>query len=102
MALTSEQQDELAAELRRFGTDLNLTEDQKVKLRTALTEARIRVAEYLKANPKASRAEVISKVAANREAIRQRLVDFLSPEQLTKWDATVTKAKDFLGQKLVA
>jgi periplasmic protein CpxP/Spy len=102
MALTSEQQNDIAAELRRFSTDLNLAEDQKVKLRAALTEARIRVAEHLKANPNASRADVISKVAANREAIRQRLVDFLSPEQLAKWDAIVTKAKEFLGQRLVA
>src|SRR5215470_7448925 len=102
MALSSEQQNDIAAELRRFSTDLNLAEDQKVKLRAALTEARLRVAEHLKANPNASRADVISKVAANREAIRQRLADFLSPEQLAKWDAIVTKAKEFLGQRLVA
>jgi hypothetical protein len=39
---------------------------------------------------------------ANRDAIRQRVVAFLSPEQLKKWDAEKEKAKDFLGQKIAA
>jgi hypothetical protein len=30
------------------------------------------------------------------------LVSFLTPEQLTKWDAEATKAKEFLSQKLAA
>ena len=46
--------------------------------------------------------DLIKKVAENRAPIRQRLVDFLTPEQLTKWDAEATKAKEFLGQKLAA
>jgi hypothetical protein len=45
---------------------------------------------------------VISKVVANRDAIRQRVVSFLTPEQLEKWDAEKAKAKDFLGQKIAA
>jgi hypothetical protein len=32
--------------------------------------------------------------------IRQRVVKFLSPEQLSKWDSEIAKAKEFLGQKL--
>jgi hypothetical protein len=102
MDLSPEQREEVAAELKRFGAELNLTDDQKQKLHTALIEARGRVAEYLKANPNMPKGEIISKVTANREAIRQRLVNFLSPEQLTKWDAEAAKAKEFLGQKLVA
>ena len=31
-----------------------------------------------------------------------RLKNFLSPERLTKWDAEVGKAKEFLGQKVAA
>jgi hypothetical protein len=34
--------------------------------------------------------------------IRQRLISFLTPEQLNKWDAEAAKAKEFLGQKLAA
>jgi hypothetical protein len=44
----------------------------------------------------------LRKVADNRATIRQRLVGFLTPEQLTKWDAEAAKAKEFLGQKLAA
>lgn len=102
MDLTPEQREEVASELKRFGADLNLTEEQKQKLQPVLTEARTKFADYLKANPNTSRADIVAKVAANRDAIRQRLVNFLSPEQLTKWDAEAAKAKDFLGQKLVA
>jgi hypothetical protein len=32
----------------------------------------------------------------------QRVVSFLSPEQLKKWDDEKAKAKDFLGQKIAA
>ena len=41
-------------------------------------------------------------IADNRTAIRQRLTNFLTPDQLSKWDAEVGKAKEFLGQKLAA
>jgi protein CpxP len=102
MDLSPEQREEAAAELKRFGADLNLTEEQKQKLHTVMIEARSKVADYLKTNPNMPKGEIISKVKANREAIRQRLANFLSPEQLTKWDAEAAKAKEFLGQKLVA
>jgi hypothetical protein len=38
----------------------------------------------------------------NRAALRQRLVNFLTPEQLAKWDTEVAKAKEFLGHKRAA
>jgi len=41
-------------------------------------------------------------VKAHRTEIRQRVVNFLSPEQLGKWDSEVAKAKEFLGQKVDA
>jgi endo-beta-N-acetylglucosaminidase D len=53
-------------------------------------------------NPTTTKADVINKVVANRDAIRQRVVSFLSPEQLKKWDAEKEKAKDFLGQRIAA
>ena len=100
MNLTPQQRDQVAAELKRFGADLQLTDEQKSKFQGFLTEARTKVAEYHEAHPTASRADVIKQVAANRDQLRQRLVDFLSPEQLKKWDGEVSKAKEFLGEQM--
>jgi periplasmic protein CpxP/Spy len=102
MNLNNEEREQVATELKRFAGDLNLTDDQKEKLRVALTEAREKIAEYMQQNPNTTRADVIGKVVANRDAIRQRVVNFLSPEQLKKWDDEKAKAKEFLGQKLAA
>jgi hypothetical protein len=41
-------------------------------------------------------------VKAHRDEIRQRVVKFLTPEQLSKWDSEIAKAKEFLGQKVEA
>jgi protein CpxP len=102
MNLTPEQRDQVAAEVKRFGADLQLTDDQKGKLQEFLTEARGKVAEYLHANPGAKKADIVNQVAANRDQLRQRLVNFLNPDQLKKWDAEVAKAKEFLGQQIAA
>ena len=102
MDLSNEEREQVATELKRFASDLNLSDDQKEKLRVALTDAREKIAEYLQQNPNTTRADVIGKVVANRDAIRQRVVNFLSPEQLKKWDDEKAKAKEFLGQKLAA
>lgn len=102
MNLTPEQREQVAAELKRFGADLQLSDDQKTRLQEFLTEARVKVAEYLQANPNAKKSDIINQVAANRDQLRQRLVNFLSPEQLKKWDSEVSKAKEFLGQQMAA
>jgi Spy/CpxP family protein refolding chaperone len=102
MPLTPEQRDMVASELKGFATDLNLSEDQKQKLHDSLSEAAEKLQEYKQQNPDASKEDLIKKLADNRAAIRQRLVNFLTPEQLTKWDAAVGKAKEFLGQKIAA
>ena len=100
MNLTPEQRNQVAAELKRFGADLKLTDEQKSKLQDFLGEARAKVAEYRQANPTATRAEIVKQVAANRDQLRQRLVNFLGPEQLKTWDAEISKAKEFLGEQL--
>jgi len=102
MNLSTEEREEVATELKRFASDLNLSDDQKQKLHAALTEAREKIAEYMQQNPTTTKADVINKVVANRDAIRQRVVSFLSPEQLKKWDAEKEKAKDLLGQRIAA
>ena len=102
MPLTPEQRDMVVGELKKFATDLSLSDDQKQKLQTFLSEAYEKVHEYKQQNPNATREDLMKKVADNRASIRQRLVNFLTPEQLTKWDTEVTKAKEFLGQKIAA
>jgi protein CpxP len=102
MSLTTEQREQVATELKRFAGDLNLTDEQKEKLHAALAEGREKVGEYLKNNPNATKADIVAKVKEHRDEIRQRVVKFLSPEQLSKWDNEVAKGKEFLGQKIDA
>jgi anti-sigma regulatory factor (Ser/Thr protein kinase) len=102
MNLSTEEREQVTTELKRFASSLNLTADQKEKLHVALTEAREKIAVYMQKNPNTSKVDVINKIVANRDAIRQRVVQFLSPEQLEKWDAEKAKAKEFLGQKIAA
>jgi len=102
MRLSTEEREQLTTELLRLARDLNLTNNQKEKLYLALREARERIAEYMQKNPDTTKDDVISKVVRNREAIRERVVSFLSSEQLQKWDDEKVKAKDFLGQKIAA
>jgi periplasmic protein CpxP/Spy len=102
MSLTVEERENVVAEIKRFASDLNLTDQQKEKLHTALAEAREKVQEYVKNNPNTSKADIIAKVKAHREEIGKRVAAFLSPEQLTKWQAEVAKAKEFLGHRLDA
>ena len=102
MSLTPEVRDAVLNELKRIGGQLNLSDEQKERLHGFMTEASEKVQQYKQQNPNASPADVIKKVAENRAAIRQRIVSFLTPDQLSKWDAEVGKAREFLGQKLAA
>ena len=100
MTMTPEERVQVATELKRFAGDLNLTEQQKEKLQAALAEKREKVGEFLKTNPGKTKAEIVAKVKEHRAEIHERIAAFLSPEQLSKWDNEVAKAKEFLGQKL--
>jgi hypothetical protein len=51
MPITPEQREMVAGELKRFATDLNLSEDQKQKLHGFLSEAYDKVHEYKQQNP---------------------------------------------------
>jgi hypothetical protein len=102
MNLTQEQRETIVAELKKFGAELNLSPEQKEKLHNFLTESYGKLQEYKSQNPDATKEDLIKKVSANRTQLRERLVNFLTPEQLKKWDASVGKAKEFLGQKIAA
>jgi periplasmic protein CpxP/Spy len=97
MNLSPEAAEAVQNELKRFAADLNLTEDQRTRLRTALENARAKLDEVRKNNPDISKADIVAKVKEARGPLRERVEAFLTPEQLTKWDAEVAKAKAFLG-----
>ena len=46
------------------------------------------------------RAAYLDEACDGDPALRERVEKFFTPEQLTKWDAEVTKAKEFLGERL--
>ena len=102
MPLTPDQREKVANELKKFAGDLNLTDDQKNKLRGFMEQAREKVQAYRTANPNASRADIMKAIGQNRDQIREQVVKFLTPDQLTKWDSAVKNAKEFLGEKLAA
>jgi protein CpxP len=92
--------DAVTTELKRFGQELDLSDDQKKRLKTFLTEKHAKLEEFKKQNPNISKREVIQKIASMRTSLREQVVKVLTPDQLTKWDAEVAKAKDFLGHSL--
>ena len=79
--------EELVAELRLYAEDLDLSDQQKGKLQSALIEMREKIAEYRRKHPDTPDAALIAMMNEHRAEIRQRLVNFLSPDQLMKWDA---------------
>ena len=100
MNLTPEQREQVAAEVKRFAADLHLSSDQKEKLQTAFQDAREKLGDYMKDHPGITRADIAREVAGRRDQIRQRVVNFLNPDQLKTWDTEVAKAKEFLGQNM--
>lgn len=95
--LSPEAKQAVATELKRFAGELNLSDDQKSKLQQALENAREKIEQVRQANPDLTKADVIAKLKSVRGAARERVVQFLTPEQLSKWDAEMSKAKSFLG-----
>ena len=97
--MTPEELNNIAVELKRLGSELNLTDQQKEGLKTFLTEKYEKLQEYRKENPNISKEDIAQYIAKNRSAGREKLEKFLTPEQLTKWDAEIAKAKDFLSTR---
>ena len=87
-------------EVKRLAADLNLSESQKSQLQAAYEKAEDRIEEIRKANPDVTRADVIKKLAAARDQIREQIVNFLTPDQLKKWDAETSMARNFLGHPM--
>src|SRR5262245_49795346 len=98
MNISDDQGQAIKNELKRFAGDINLSDEQKMKLHERLAFAAGRLHEYKKSHPNVSRQDIIQAIGSHRTELRQALERFLTPEQLKKWDAEVAKAKEFLGQ----
>ena len=98
MSLSVEQGQMIRNELKRFAGDLDLSDEQKTKLHEQLAFAAGTLHEYKKSHPDVSRQDIVRAVGSHRTELRQALERFLNPEQLKKWDAEVSRAKEFLGQ----
>lgn len=95
--INAEAKEAVTTELKRFASSLSLTEDQKHQLQTALENAREKLDDIRKSNPDLTKADVVSRLKSVRTTAREHVVKFLTPDQLSKWDAEVSKAKTFLG-----
>src|SRR5262245_66024480 len=92
--LNAESKEAVVAELKRIGTSLNLSEDQKKQLQTALENAREKLDEIRKTHPDITKADVIEKLKSVRGIARERVVKFLTPDQLDKWYDEVDTAEN--------
>ena len=97
MSLSLEEAQTIRNELKRFAGDLNLSDEQKTKLHEQLAFAAGRLHEYKKSHPEVMRQDIIKAVGSHRTELREALERFLTQEQLKKWDAEVSKAREFLG-----
>ena len=98
-SLSSEQTKKLTDELTRFKNDLQLTPDQVGKMKPILGEQMSQL-QALKGSPGLSKQDKIAKFNDIRKAGYEQIKQVLTPDQLTKWDAEMAKAKKFLGSKI--
>ena len=100
--ISSEERDLIRNELKRIVQTLDLTDKQQGRVHAALTDAYQNLHEYKRRHLGASNEDLVKRLAANRESVRESLAKFLSAEQLARWDAEFARAKEFLGQKFAA
>jgi len=97
--MTPDELNNVVAEVKRFASELNLSDQQRDQLKSFLTDKYEKLQEYKAQNPNVSKDDIAQFIAKNRSAGREKLEKFLTPDQLTKWDAAVAKAKDAIGQR---
>ena len=97
--MTPDELNNLAVELKRLGSELNLSDQQKDQLKSFLSDKYEKFQEYKKQNPNVSKEDIAQYLSKNRAVGREKLEKFLTPDQLAKWDAEMAKAKDFLSQR---
>ena len=100
--MSPEKLDAVAIELKRFAQELNLSDSQKEQLKAQLADKHEKLQEFQRQYPNISRNDLVKKIASVRGTLREQVVRFLTPQQLEKWDAEVSKAKEFLGHSIAA
>ena len=98
--MSPEKLDAVAIELKRLAQELNLSDAQKEQLKAQLADKHEKLQEFQRQYPNISRNDLVKKIASVRGTLREQVVRFLTPQQLEKWDAEVSKAKEFLGQSI--
>jgi len=76
---------------------LELTDDQKPKVKPIIEDMQKQLADYRKANPDATRADRAAKMKEVREATTTQLKDILTADQLTKWQQMATRRPNGAG-----
>ena len=87
--MTPDVKNRIEDEIRRFTTELSLSDPQKAQLRTAFENAETKLDD----------GTPFQKV---RDSIREQVTKILTPQQLTKWDDAMSKARTFLGHAIKA
>jgi len=100
--MSPEKLDAVAIELKRLAQELNLSDAQKEQLKAQLADKHEKLQEFQRQYPNISRNDLVKKIASVRGTLREQVVRFLTPQQLEKWDAEVSKAKEFLGHSIAA
>jgi len=100
--MSPEKLDAVAIELKRLAQELNLSDSQKEQLKAQLADKHEKLQEFQRQYPNISRNDLVKKIASVRGTLREQVVRFLTPQQLEKWDAEVSKAKEFLGHSIAA
>jgi len=98
--MSPEKLDAVTTELQRFAHELSLSDSQKQQLRAHLAEKHAKLQQIQQQNPNLSRKELIQQIVSMRRTLREQVVNFLTPQQLNKWDAGVANAKEFLGHNI--
>ena len=66
MGISDEQGQMIGNELKRFAGDINLSDEQKTRLRERLAVAAGRLFEYKKSHPEVTRQDIIKAVGSRR------------------------------------
>jgi len=90
---------DIAVEVKRLGTELNLSDTQQELLRTSLTDTYDKLQEFRKRDPNLSKEDVVKTLLQNRNEGWEEIEKVLTLVQLKIWDAEVAKANEFLSQQ---
>lgn len=82
----------------QLAKDLNLTEDQKTKLKAALDEQQTKM-KALREDTSVAQADKRAKAKEIREATQAKIKEILTPEQLKKWQEHMQRNRPPGGEK---